>query len=297
MFGRDGGKELNLFFILTLLLTVYFPLHLAGTGAVLTYLLTIPTMILSVGCWVAFWEAKTDQPTAFGPSMIRGSLLAQIIALLAAGAVWVIISAISFIRFLTIKIDINLLNIHTSVGRIFLQYGGVLFSLLLVACAVLIAWGVILNLMLHNIRRNIRAEKNTLSGRRTLRWEPVRVRRTIVFLAIAAACSLIRHGISSGLYNLFYFLLYPGRALANGIFSGLLGGNMGQQANQIINNIINAYQTWSGQGNSAMDAVKTFFLATLQTNMIGTVAAVLLFCILIIMIVLLILGRTVDKKA
>ncbi len=288
---------MNLFFILTLLLTGYFPLHLAGTGEILTYLLTIPAMVLSVGCWGAFWEAKTDQPTAIGPTMIRGSLLAEIIALLAAGAIWVILSAISFIRFLTIHIDINLLNIHTSMGRIFFQYGGVLFALLLVACGVLIAWGVILNLMLHNIRRDIRTEKNALAGRRTMQWEPVRVRRTIVFLVIAAACSLIRHGISSGLYNLFYFLFYPGRALANGIFSGLLGDNMGQQANQIINNIINAYQTWSGQGNSAMDAVKNFFLSTLQTNMIGTVAAILLFCILIIMIVLLILGRTVDKKA
>ncbi|MCC8141632.1 MAG: hypothetical protein LIO56_03735 [Lachnospiraceae bacterium] len=297
MFGKDNRQELNLFFILTLLLTVYFPLHLAGTGAVLTYFLTIPTMILSVGCWVTFWEAKTDQPTAIGPSMIRGSLLAQIIVLLAAGAIWMIISGISFIRFLTIHIDINLLNIHTSVGRIFLRYGGGLFALLLVVCGVLIAWGVILNLMLRNIRRNIRAEKNALSGRRTVQWEPVRIRRTIVFLAIAAAGCLIRHGISSGLYNLFYFLLYPGRALANGIFSGLLGDNMGQQAGQIINNIIKAYQTWSGQGNSAMDAVKNFFLSTLQTNTIGTVAAILLFCILIIMIVLLIIRRTVDENA
>ncbi len=285
------------FLLLTMLLTIYFPLHLAGSGSVLTFLLTIPTIVICIGCWIAFCEARRKQTAGIGLSTVRISLMIQVAAFLTAGVIWALLSAISFVRFLRINIDINLLNIHTSVGGIFLQYFGSVFALLVAACALLAAYGVILNLMLNSLRRDIRVQKNAVPDMRKVQWVPVHASRTVVLLVLTAAGSFVKLFLSSGIYSLFYFLLYPGQALANGIFTGLFGADTGQQADQVMSNIISAWQTWSGRGSSSMNAVKDFFLASLRTSKMETAAAVLFCLVLVLVIVMLIQGRKNSENS
>ncbi len=297
----------GVFFVLTLLVSVYIPFRLASTGSMLTYFLIIPAIVICVGCWVVFLESQKRQPSDVGFSIVGGGLMAQMLALIVYGAVFALLSAIGFFQFLMVNLDINIdiFNIHIStIGYVLTHYFTKLFILLIVVCAIIVFYCLVFIWMLRFFRSGVRSAKTTGPGTRAIQKRPVRIPVMIVSVVIVGAGSLVRLCFTSAVYKLFYFLFYPAKALIDGIFGNLFSGSLGRVANEILNSVINFFQKYSGRENETMDAVKSFFLASLENGEAkravtgpAIVAEVMFLGILACVIVILIRIITQSRKS
>ncbi len=206
--GIFGGI---VFLILSVLVTVYCLLHLTGSGAALTMLMTIPAVIICIGCWCAFAGSRRKRHKGAGLTLIGGGLIAQIVFVGAEGAIFGVLSVVNFINFLNAGF----------LGNILQNYGSRILVLLVLVGVVFVAYGAVMEWLLSRFRRYAVSAKRVVLDKDTSRWRPVRVPGAIIFSAVVAAGAAVKLLYIHYIYELFYFMLYPRMAMADGIFSYL----------------------------------------------------------------------------
>ncbi len=272
------------FLILTILLTAFIPFRLAGTRSGFAFLLMIPTLIACIGCWTTFAGSGRERVKTAGLTLLGGGLCAQVWVFLAEGIAVAVTAAIAFGNFF---------GAVRSILERFDALSGFIAAMVSL-CAVLVICWLILLVCLRRIRLGIRSGKSAVTGR-DVRRTAMPAPKITRFAVAAAVCTVFRLCSASGFYFLWYFLLYPRRAVAEGAVSELFGSSASGGFSNVLNQLIRTYERWSGAAESGMNRFKDAFLKTQTVNGMQITAAVLILAVLACVIALLVRARRSHK--
>ncbi len=270
-----------IFVIITVLMCVYILLRLFGSSSVLTKLLAIPTIIICIGCWVAFVQARRDRITNSALMAVRCGLVIQMTCFIVEGIVVFIVALDSFGGFL--KDLSNFSGGYDDLSELILT---------VIICAVLIVvCGAALVDCLDGTRRGVVSAQKTFSGSVQNKKSAIKIQRITGLTAFAAVCCVCKIIFAEQIYEFFAFVFYPRMTLLSGTISNLFSGSLGSSLNNLLNKGFNLVR------NDSDGWFKDQFLGSMQGTSSNVVATVILIAILICLICLLVKIRRERPQA